>query len=352
MGLGKANLTGMTRATSRILAAAALPALVLAGCGASGADSSAPTSSSTPSGAEASASPAPSSLASGMGSQSTDGVFPRTVKHFRGSTTISSRPTRVVVLSTGQFDDVLGLGVVPVGTTSASTAELVPDYLTTAFPQQATALKKVTSVGSRKAPDLEAIANLKPDLVLVNNTLENTSTYTALSKIAPTVVTQGNGVNWKQDFLLVGAALGRQQQAQQQLAGYAKRAATLGSAVDDSTTVSFALAQSARTRIWGTRSFVGSIATDAGLARPASQQFARTSQDISSEQLDQADADWLFYGVEQGQATTLTSAPLWSSLKAVSAGHAVEVDDEMFYLNAGITAANGVLGRLEKSLES
>ncbi|GLW06104.1 hypothetical protein Misp01_12340 [Microtetraspora sp. NBRC 13810] len=91
---------------------------------------------------------------------------------------------------------------------------------------------------------------------------------------------------------------------------------------------------------------------DAGLGRPGSQRFDATSQDISNEQLDLADADWIFSGVQGGAAAagTLTGAPLWPTLTAVAGGTAIPVDDDMFYLNAGPTAALGVLKVLEQHL--
>jgi len=58
-----------------------------------------------------------------MGSDvSTDGTFPRTVKHFKGSTALKAAPTRIAVLSTGQLDDLLSLGIVPTVTTRATNA--------------------------------------------------------------------------------------------------------------------------------------------------------------------------------------------------------------------------------------
>lgn len=53
-----------------------------------------------------------------LGADVGPGVFPRTVTHARGTTRIEARPTRVVVLDTGELDDVLALGVTPVGLAS------------------------------------------------------------------------------------------------------------------------------------------------------------------------------------------------------------------------------------------
>ena len=108
----------------------------------------------------------------------------------------------MVVIATGQTDAALTLGVVPVGAASGDDADLVPRYVRDAFPQYAAQLAAVASVGSRQSPNLEAIAALHPDLVLANAAASK-DIYPALSAIAPTVLVEGTGVNWKQDFLLL-----------------------------------------------------------------------------------------------------------------------------------------------------
>ena len=115
---------------------------------------------------------APSTLPDGMGSGADDGVFPRTIGHFAGTTTIETAPVRVVVLSTGQLDGLLSVGVVPVGTTTARGAALVPAYLTTAFPEQRSALAAMSTLGTRAEPDVEAVAATDPDLILTNSTVD------------------------------------------------------------------------------------------------------------------------------------------------------------------------------------
>lgn len=318
--------------------------LALAACGTSSSGSSTPSSSATAG--------APVTLPDGMGTTAADGEFPRSVTHFRGESTIESQPTKVVVISTGQLDDILALGVVPVATATAKEADLVPSYLAEKYSDQADALNAMATVGTRSAPDVEAIANLSPDLILINNTNEDSALYDSLAALAPTVVTEGTGVNWKQDFLLCAAALGTTDKAAELMDTYNGRTDEVGSKIADELTFSFLRATADRTRIFGVASFIGSICEDSGLARPASQQVEKTSVDISAEQLDQADADWLFYGVQGGDTSTLQAEALWSSLNAVTSNQAVQVDDDMFFLNAGINAALGVLDLLEEQVAS
>ncbi|MFD5076115.1 iron-siderophore ABC transporter substrate-binding protein [Streptomyces sp. NPDC058371] len=330
---------------------------VLAGCSGAGGSGGgtgkgADGSRNLVAGASAGPSVAPSAVADGMGAgDATDGQFPRTVGHFEGKTRLATRPTRIAALSTGQLDDLLSLGIVPTATTRADNAGLVPEYLRDAFPQHKKRLAAMTDVGTRTAPNLETLAAARPDLILVNDSLGEL--YPKLSKIAPTVVTAGNGINWKRDLLLVGAAVGKAGQAQQALDDIADDAADGGRGLGG-TSVSMVRFTPDRTRMFGVSSFTGSIAADMGLGRPKSQRFRAISQDIGAESIDVADGDWIFYSV-QGDASrtdagSVLAGPLWKSMKAVGAGHAVKVDDDPWYLNAGPTAARLVVRQLSTDI--
>ncbi len=329
----------------RVVVTTMLAALVaLSGC------ASAPPPGEPPEAAP----PGPTSIPSGMGASEADGVFPRTITHFGGVTTIPAPPRRVVVIATGQTDALLTLGVVPVGAASGDDADLVPRYLRDAFPQYADQLAAVTPVGTRQSPNLEAIAALHPDLVLANAAASQ-EIYPALSAIAPTVLVQGTGVNWKQDFLLLADGLGEEGAARSFLDEFAADAAKLGERAG-SETVSFLRVTADRTRVFGVASFTGFIAWDAGLSRPPAQRFDATSKDLSPEELHLADADRIFYSVQgattdaQAVESAIVANPLWKALPAVRNGRAVLVDDDPWYLNAGPTAARVVLAGLGATL--
>ncbi|WP_232026362.1 iron-siderophore ABC transporter substrate-binding protein [Streptomyces lincolnensis] len=352
----RAPAVAAAKATAAVLAATVVGGL-LAGCSSSsdGGTGSAKAAGERNPVMNASEGPsaAPSTLADGMGAdKDTDGSFPRTVTHFKGTTTLAAEPKRIAVLSTGQLDDLLTLGIVPTTTTRADNAGLVPDYLADAFPKDKAKLAAMTDAGTRQAPNLESLATAKPDLILANDSLGDL--YPKLSKIAPTVITAGNGVNWKRDLLLVGEAVGKGQAAQRLLDGIVGDAREKGKALAGDPTVSMVRFTPDRTRMFGVSSFTGSIAVDMGLSRPKSQQFKAISEDIGAESIDTADGDWIFYSVQGDAAKTdagsVVAGPLWKSMKAVRAGHAVKVDDDPWYLNAGPSAARLVISELAENI--
>lgn len=103
-------------------------------------------------------------------------MFPRTVAHALGDTVIGSKPERVVVLDSGELDDVLSLGVTPVGLASPESASGQPSYL-------ADELDGITDVGTVNNLNLEAISALQPDLIL-GSKLRADTLYPQLSEIA------------------------------------------------------------------------------------------------------------------------------------------------------------------------
>jgi iron-siderophore transport system substrate-binding protein len=343
----------VVRRASAVSGALLAALIALAGCAGDPGEAPGGSPQSVAPAAPAGSPPGPTAIPAGMGAAEGDGVFPRTMTHFGGSTTIPATPQRVVVIATGQTDAMLTLGVVPVGVAYGDDADLVPQYVRNAFPQHAGALEQIASVGSRQSPNLESIAALRPDLVLANAAAAQ-DIYPKLAEIAPTVLVEGTGVNWKQDFLMLADSLGMEGSAQAFLDRFAADAAALGAAAGDGT-VSFVRITADRTRIFGVASFAGFIAWDAGLARPESQRFDATSQDLSGEELQLADGDRLFYSVQgatrEAEATqATTSSPLWLSIPAVREGRAVLVDDDPWYLNAGPTAARLVLAGLSAAL--
>ncbi|WP_235022071.1 ABC transporter substrate-binding protein [Rathayibacter sp. VKM Ac-2754] len=327
------------------LAALATAAVVaLAGCSGSASGSSTPPDAEAGSTGEWTVSRV---MAEGMGAPEEDGVFPRTVAHYAGETVIDRAPTRIAVVSTGQLDALLSLDIVPVAATRAENSGLVPEYLADRVEDPAA----IADIGERTEPDVEAIAQADPDLILINS-VRGADLYASLSAIAPTVVTLGNGVNWKSDLLLTADALGREGDAQAVLDGLHDDADAFAATLpDEAPTVSFLQSTGDRTRTMGVPSFTGGLAEDLGLARPESQRFDDTSQEISAEQLELADADWIFYAGQGDGLALIEEATLWPTLEAVAAGTAVEVELDPFFMNAGPIAARLVLDTVTSTVD-
>ncbi len=283
------------------------------------------------------------SACGGPGSGAESGTRP--VTHAMGVTAVPDQAKRVVVLDTQELDAAVSLGVTPVGATRASASEELPSFLAGKVPPGS-----ITTVGTIQDPDLEAIAALEPDLIL-SSKLRHERIHPQLQAIAPTVLSERTGDAWKDNLLLYGDALGRVPEAQRLLAAYRARAADLGRRLNaPQTTVSVVRQTSEDLRLYGPRSFVGSVLADAGFARPDSVRNApKTFVEIGPEQVTQADAD-VVYATVYGDVPKVSTSPLWRSLRAVQAGRAFEVSDDHWMLAIGPTGANLILDDLTRTL--
>lgn len=281
------------------------------------------------------------------GTDAKAGQFPRTLTHAMGKTELKSAPKRVVVLDVGEFDNVVSLGVKPVGYAPSEGDAAIPSYLK----KDAGNPKNVGTINNL---NLEAIAGLKPDLIL-GSQLRAADKYDQLSKIAPTVFSIRPGFTWKENYLLNAAALDKTAKAKSEIEAYEKKAAKLGEDIGpDKPTISMVRYLPDRIRLYAKASFIGTILEDAGLPRPKNQQINDLAAEISPEKIDEADADWIFTGVygdpKATKRDTAQSNPLWKNLKAVKEGRAKDVPDETWYLGLGVTAANLVLDDLRADL--
>lgn len=283
-----------------------------------------------------------------MGTDAKPGQWPRTIEHAMGETVIEAQPKRVVVLDVGELDNVVSLGIKPVGLAPTEGSPELPSYLKKDAGTPA-------NVGTINNLNLEAIAGLKPDLIL-GSQLRAADKYDELSKIAPTVFSIRPGFTWKENYLLNASALDKTAEAKAKLAAYDKKVDALGAELGaDKPSVSMVrFMPDGVIRLYANASFIGTILKDAGIPRPKNQDIEDLAAEVSAENIDQADADYIFTGVYgDPKATDKSRAqgnPLWKNLKAVKAGHAYDVPDETWYLGLGVTAADEVVADLEKYL--
>lgn len=299
----------------------------------------------------------------GCGADSGSGAAPgggksgptHTMDTAMGEVEVPENPERVVVLDTGELDSALTLGVKPVGATVADASQGFLDY----FPDDQ--VKGIEKVGTIASPNLERIASLEPDLIL-SSKLRDADRYKELSAIAPTVFTETTGHPWKENFLVHAEALGKEKKARKVVADYEahvkKTVDALGGREKAArTTVSMVrFIEGADTRLYGDKSYIGTILTDLGVGRPAIVDKAKDgfAYEVSPEQIDKGDADVVFYSSygsaeKSGEAKTV-GTPLWKNLGAVKSGDAYHVEDDLWFMGIGYTAAGQVLDEIEQHL--
>jgi iron complex transport system substrate-binding protein len=272
------------------------------------------------------------------------------VKHAMGETTIKGTPQRVVMLTTQGVETLIALGVKPVGAVGSFTDP--NNFYDFVKPQ----LEGTKVVGSESQPNLEAIAALKPDLIL-GMKFRHEKIYQQLSAIAPTVFVEEPRGDWKENFKLFAEAVNKKAEGEKVLAEWDKRVAEFKKEAGDKlkTKVSVVRFMPGKVRIYYKDTFIGAILKDLGVARPASQDKDEFAAEVTKERIPEMDGDIMFYFSYEkgdGEATKLekewTNDPLWKNLNVVKNNKAFKVDDVIWNTSGGVIAANKVLDELHK----
>ena len=200
---------------------------------------------------------------------------PLKVQHRLGETKVPGQAERPITLTTATLDDTLALGVRPVRAATPF-GGAPPPYLVGKVP----GVKWIRPVTAATVPSLEAA---DPDLILGGASRQG-RLYDDLSRIAPTVMIDGAGSQWKLDLRLVGEALGRTNDAEQLLTDYDAAAARTRRAIRRTMGPGkprVALVEVARNglRAAPRDSFAGTILADAGL-KQVTKYTPRTEVDL------------------------------------------------------------------------
>lgn len=304
----------------------------------------------------------------GSSSNSADDAA-RTMTDAKGATvSVPGRAARVLALSEPTLDATLALGITPVATTAGRGQSTLPSYLRSRT-------KAVANVGALGSPNLEQVAGLHPDLILIDGTaFQDQAVMSKLERIAPTVYVSKTGESWRTSLQRTAEAVGREREGKQVLADYDAEVASikhqLGANADATVSV-------VRWTGIGLPAMIlkellaGRVLTDLGLRRPAAQDEDGPghSVPVSLEELTKLDADWIFLGAlgagggdasplevpadADAAQTALDAAhdtPGWDDLKAVKAGHVVPVDGSAWTSAGGPLAARAILADVRKTL--
>jgi iron complex transport system substrate-binding protein len=244
-----------------------------------------------------------------------------------------NKETRIASLSIHLTNDLLALGIKPVG--SVVGGEL-KDFL----PHVKDQLKDTTKLGPAKDPDMEALLELTPSVIYLDKEFagQDVSKY---EKIASTEVFDLDEGTWRDHLRSIGKLADREQQAEQFIADYEKQTKEVRTLIknklgEDSKVMAIRVTAK-ELRVFSTKRPMGPILfEDLGL-KPAKgiEELASTQpyEVISQEVLPDFDADAIFVVVNRDdEAQTafkqLQESPIWKGLKAVKGNHVYEVPDQ------------------------
>lgn len=253
-------------------------------------------------------------------------AFPVTIDHFIGTTTVETEPTRVLALTDfADLDNVVALGVTPVafGFTDAWETGLTPWQLDAGIGE----LEQFAIIEG--SPSVEAVASYEPDLIVAMPYAE--PIYDDLTLLAPTVVLSWSET-WRDALALVGAAVGRTEQADALRAdvemAIADAAAEIAAAVADVASLKVMVGSMYGEIVYvqGDESPVTQLLRELGLTVVAGPEPVLT--ELSLETLDLLEeADVLLSLATDPAGTAIAEAsPLWQRLPAVAAGRYTAIE--------------------------
>lgn len=159
-----------------------------------------------------------------------NGSRPVTVRHVFGETTVPAPPARVVSAGLTDADDLLAVGVVPIAVT-----RWLGDRPSGLWPWAQAKLGDATPavLNPDNGIQVDAIANLKPDLIVAVNAGLDSDTYKKLSDIAPTIAQSGGDAffePWKDQAAAIGRAVYRGDEMDQQISAVEQNFAAVAQA--------------------------------------------------------------------------------------------------------------------------
>jgi iron complex transport system substrate-binding protein len=267
---------------------------------------------------------------------------------------VPADPQRIVVLSGDQLDTLCALGLQSriVGAALPDDSSSQPAYL-------GKTVHDVPGVGTRKSPDLRAIAAAHPDLILGSQAL-TPQLYPQLAAIAPTVFTAAPGAAWQDNLRAVGAAAARSAAVDALISAFTQRATQIGTTHDAAHFQASIVQLTTNTlRIYGASNFPASVLTAVGVDRPAAQRFTdKAYVEVGASDADlakgpdfsAADADLIYVSCASPAAADRAAAVLdsdsWHRLSATHDNRVFVVNDEIWQTGEGLVAARGIVDDL------
>lgn len=274
----------------------------------------------------------------------------KTIKHSLGSTTLNGVPKRAVILFNGGVDITVGLGVKPVGAVESYVQQPFYEYIRSS-------LVGTKTLGDETQPNLEAIASLKPDVIIATK-VRHEKIYSQLNKIAPTIATE-DLADWQDNLQVMAAVFNKEEKADAFMADWKARVAEFKKklpAKDKGAAISvIRINPNGSARAYNT-GFAYQIFQELGFTVP--KQQAALKQELvtvtSKEQVSLLDGDYIFDfttdwdgdGAIFKQQKEWTDSPLWKNLKAVKNKKYYKVNAVTWNLSGGALAAKLMLDDL------
>lgn len=282
--------------------------------------------------------------------ENTTGIV-KEISHESGTTKIQGVPQRVVALDYGTVDALDALGVDLVGLPKSGK---LPSYLDK-FKDD-----KYGNTGSVKEPDLEAINNLKPDVIFISGRMADY--YDKLSEIAPTINIAIEGADYIDSFANAMNTYGEifdKTDKVNSLVNNVKTKAEEVNAKANGLTANAVMVNGRTLSAFGIGSRYGLLFNELGFT-PAETGLTTSThgQEISYEYLVEHPSDYIFVVDRNAVTGSKDSAKdvlnndLINQTKAAKEGHIVYLDSVIWYtVSGGYTSTLDMIEEVNNALK-
>lgn len=274
-----------------------------------------------------------------------------TIPTAQGEVSIAAKPDVIAVLDMAAIDTLQALGVMPDGRPNELYIDYLPDVEEAAAP-----------VGTLFEPNLEALAVLGPDLIIIGG--RSAGQLESVSQIAPSIdMTIGIDLisDAKARLAAYGTLFGKEDQAARMAAALDEKLAKTRDAGKGKGSALMVMTNGPKMAAYGTNSRFGWIFDATGLEEASNGLKGDTHGDaITHEFIAEADPDWLIVldrsvaVGEGGQSAEATlKSPLIAETKAWKSGQIIYLDPASSYISGGgYRSLSTGLEQLAKALNS
>jgi iron complex transport system substrate-binding protein len=273
----------------------------------------------------------------------------RVVQDEQGQFEIATTPQRVVVLEFSFVDALAAVGESPIGVADDNDASRV-------IPAVRELVQPWQSVGMRSQPSLEAIAVLKPDLIIADAERHRTI-YQDLRRIAPTLLLKSRGETYQENLQSahkMGIALNKQAEMERRLQLHRQTMAEFKQRFSLKQSIQFAVVSDKGMWLHSPISYAGGVLAALGIASPITQPTEQAYLPTSFELLLKTNPDWLLIGASShpNVVNDWQKNPLFKLLTSAKKQRIVEVSPELWSLNRGMLAAEQMAKNLEQIVDA
>lgn len=259
-----------------------------------------------------------------------------TVKHKYGETSVEVNPEKVVVFDLGVVDALDYLGVEVAGLPRSGS---LPAHLSKFESDE------YGNAGSLKEPDLEAVYEMNPDLIIISG--RQSDYYEELNEIAPTVHMAIDNENYlesfKENMTVLGEIFNKESEVETGLKEVTEKVEALNKEVTDlGVNALVTLTNEGAVSAYGAQSRFGIIHNNFGFAEADSNLEASThGSKVSFEYIADLNPDYIFVvdrgAVVGGEGTAQSTMDneLVNSTDAAKNGNIVYLDAAVWYTATG-----------------